>query len=66
MTTTSLNTEDGARQLTYALNLTNYQRFGPDGQLLPSPIDDAVNGLTAKAMCPATPPAAVPRIAESF
>ncbi|EQD83460.1 D-alanyl-D-alanine carboxypeptidase [Saccharopolyspora erythraea NRRL 2338] len=56
MTTTSLNTEDGARQLTYGLNLTN----------LPSPIDDAVTGLTAKAMCPATPPAAVPRIAASF
>ncbi|WP_405960708.1 beta-lactamase family protein [Streptomyces sp. NBC_00024] len=51
--TISLTREDGKRQLSMGWNLMKYQRLNADGTALePSPIDEAINGHLAEALCP--------------
>ncbi|MFF6781140.1 serine hydrolase [Streptomyces sp. NPDC012510] len=51
--TLSLTSEDGDRQLSMGWNLMKYQRLNADGTALePSPIDAAINGHIAEALCP--------------
>ncbi|MFD6324774.1 serine hydrolase domain-containing protein [Streptomyces sp. NPDC058442] len=52
--TIALSSRDGKRQLAMGWNLMKYQRLNEDGTALePSPIDGAVNGHIAQALCPA-------------
>ncbi|GAA3679967.1 serine hydrolase domain-containing protein [Nonomuraea antimicrobica] len=51
MTTLSLSTPDGKRQLSLGMNLTKYQRVDENGQIEPSPIDAALNRYALVAAC---------------
>ncbi|RCW39929.1 D-alanyl-D-alanine carboxypeptidase [Halopolyspora algeriensis] len=55
MSTLSLHSADGSRQLTYGLNMTKYQQLGPDGVPVPGPIDAALGRVLEKTMCRQAP-----------
>jgi D-alanyl-D-alanine carboxypeptidase len=57
--TLALGTEDARRQMAYGVNMTNYQRLGPDGVPLPHPADAALRAFTVTALCPGLPASAV-------
>lgn len=51
MSANSVHSADGRRQLTYGLNLTNYQHLDDSGVPQPHPIDDALNRFIIDAVC---------------
>ncbi|PRW65195.1 serine hydrolase domain-containing protein [Actinopolyspora mortivallis] len=51
MVTLSLHSADGTDQLSYGVNLTDYQRLDEDGQPLPHPIDRELGALQNEALC---------------
>ncbi|NUW32056.1 beta-lactamase family protein [Nonomuraea sp. SMC257] len=57
MTTQSLVSEDGRRELSFGLNLTKYQRIGDDGRPQPGPIDYAMGEHMLVALCGQVPQA---------
>ncbi|GAA2270938.1 serine hydrolase domain-containing protein [Nonomuraea roseoviolacea subsp. roseoviolacea] len=57
MTTQSLVSEDGRRELSFGLNLAKYQRIGEDGTIEPSPIDYALGDHMMVALCGQVPQA---------
>ena len=51
MATQSLASPDGSRQLSFGFNLTKYQRIDENGNLEPSPIDEALLTHYLVALC---------------
>ncbi|MFI6291803.1 serine hydrolase domain-containing protein [Nonomuraea sp. NPDC050790] len=51
MGTQAMISEDGRRQVSLGMNLMKYQRFGPDGQMLPNDIDPALGAFLLKSSC---------------
>ncbi|TDB80491.1 class A beta-lactamase-related serine hydrolase [Actinomadura sp. KC216] len=49
--TQSLSSAGGARQITFALNLTKYQKLDSDGVPVPHPIDSALSAHVVEALC---------------
>ncbi|MFC4910879.1 serine hydrolase domain-containing protein [Actinomadura gamaensis] len=49
--TQSLTSQDGARQLTFALNRARYQRLDGQGVPIPDPIDNALGAHALQALC---------------
>ncbi|WP_017975979.1 serine hydrolase domain-containing protein [Actinopolyspora halophila] len=51
MSTLSLHSTDGSRQLSYGMNLTDYQRLDENGRPVPHPIDRQVRSLQNNVLC---------------
>ncbi len=51
MSTESLSSPDGNRQLSYGVNRTKYQQIDENGQIVPSPIDYAIGAHGLLALC---------------
>ncbi|MEV0199975.1 serine hydrolase domain-containing protein, partial [Nonomuraea sp. NPDC050691] len=66
MTTQTLVSEDGGRELSFGLNRTKYQRIGDDGTIEPSPIDYALGDHMMAALCGQVPQAEARAARASF
>ncbi|NHD17567.1 MULTISPECIES: serine hydrolase domain-containing protein [unclassified Actinopolyspora] len=51
MSTLSLHSTDGSRQLSYGMNLTDYQRLDESGSPIPHPIDRRIQELQNDVLC---------------
>ncbi|MGH3239634.1 MAG: serine hydrolase domain-containing protein, partial [Spirillospora sp.] len=53
--TQSLSSADGVRQLSFALNLSKYQKLDANGVPVPDPIDSALGAHAVEALCGSGP-----------
>ncbi|NYH76951.1 D-alanyl-D-alanine carboxypeptidase [Actinopolyspora biskrensis] len=61
MSTLSLHSADGSRQLSYGMNLTDYRRLDDNGLPIPHPIDRQVESLQNNVLCDAAGSTSTPR-----